>query len=636
MTSNNQVQVAEYSVAELLKTKHYVIPLYQRGYEWEETQIERLVEDFYLVFRKSISKYRENIEAAPCYYLGTLVVMQRGRELEVVDGQQRLTTLSLLYRGVNLISDCPISFENRPLAAQFLKLFFTMVAPLEEHWRLEGFQKLSNAVVSLSRALKQRELEMGTSDFAVFKMFLRDRVKLFQVILPENTDVADYFEIMNNRGRQLEAHEILRAKLYERIPANDRVKFSADWDICKGEDPERTGVTLANWVQSINNGETCVEGRTVIDMNGKRALLTFPELLLIALRCHCDDPTISLNDQNLLETFRQNLLERNDDEGIQMFMRTLITVRAEFDCNIIRSKVVDGSVKWSLVDNRPLECDDEEEDEEGEEILLQSLLEVSGTSHWIASFLYMRHQKQLLGENEDNVKLLKAVIKHTPVFECIRKLVGADAVPNELHYNQLVTPLVLNVLDYLFWKDGKNKGDKKDAKFVFRYRNSIEHFYPQEDKDVPKDELWQDCINVSKDVMLHGIGNLYLVTSNQNSWLSNDSPKQKIAKWQRAAERSRFEREVTPKQRRMYYDENGKPREKWAITDCWQHALYCWKLLCEFFNESPNGDIAERPQLAEDTTTPEGGTSNLKSETVEEILRGLRKSPESGGAPAQA
>lgn len=75
MTSNNQVQVAEYSVAELLKTKHYVIPLYQRGYEWEETQIERLVEDFYLVFRKSISKYRENIEAAPCYYLGTLVVM---------------------------------------------------------------------------------------------------------------------------------------------------------------------------------------------------------------------------------------------------------------------------------------------------------------------------------------------------------------------------------------------------------------------------------------------------------------------------------------------------------------------------------------------------------------------------------
>ena len=65
------------------------------------------------------------IKKEPHYYLGTLVVMQReDGVLEVVDGQQRLTTLTLLFRHLGLISQCNLRFENRQSATSFLQAFF--------------------------------------------------------------------------------------------------------------------------------------------------------------------------------------------------------------------------------------------------------------------------------------------------------------------------------------------------------------------------------------------------------------------------------------------------------------------------------------------------------------------------------
>ena len=67
------------------KEVHYVIPRYQRAYAWEDKEIEQLIDDI----NDSIGDY----------YIGSLVVAKvKGREerYEVVDGQQRLTTLYLL------------------------------------------------------------------------------------------------------------------------------------------------------------------------------------------------------------------------------------------------------------------------------------------------------------------------------------------------------------------------------------------------------------------------------------------------------------------------------------------------------------------------------------------------------------
>ena len=64
----------------------YIIPLYQRDYAWTEKEIAQLIEDI-----NDIDDKNNEI-----YYIGSLIVHKRDNTYEVIDGQQRLTTLYLL------------------------------------------------------------------------------------------------------------------------------------------------------------------------------------------------------------------------------------------------------------------------------------------------------------------------------------------------------------------------------------------------------------------------------------------------------------------------------------------------------------------------------------------------------------
>ena len=66
----------------------------------------------------------------------------------------------------------------------------------------------------------QKELES-------FVNYFKNNVVLVRVILPEDTDVASYFEIMNNRGEQLQKHEIIKARLLEKIQSAEGRKTFA-------------------------------------------------------------------------------------------------------------------------------------------------------------------------------------------------------------------------------------------------------------------------------------------------------------------------------------------------------------------------------------------------------------------------
>ncbi len=50
-----------------------------------------------------------------------------------------------------------------------------------------------------------------------FREFILKKVILFKILMPSGTDAMAYFEVMNNRGEQLEDHELLKAKLLEHL-----------------------------------------------------------------------------------------------------------------------------------------------------------------------------------------------------------------------------------------------------------------------------------------------------------------------------------------------------------------------------------------------------------------------------------
>jgi uncharacterized protein with ParB-like and HNH nuclease domain len=71
----------------------YKMPDYQRPYSWEDEQVEQLWDDIYTAFKNNIddSTIDEN------YFLGSIIIIPKGNEFDVVDGQQRLTTLTILF-----------------------------------------------------------------------------------------------------------------------------------------------------------------------------------------------------------------------------------------------------------------------------------------------------------------------------------------------------------------------------------------------------------------------------------------------------------------------------------------------------------------------------------------------------------
>ena len=68
----------------------YIIPLYQRAYAWEDKQLMQLIEDI------------SDITDETNYYIGALIVSKQDNKFEVVDGQQRLTSLYLLMNCLGL------------------------------------------------------------------------------------------------------------------------------------------------------------------------------------------------------------------------------------------------------------------------------------------------------------------------------------------------------------------------------------------------------------------------------------------------------------------------------------------------------------------------------------------------------
>lgn len=102
-------------------TGSFFVPAYQRGYRWGEEEVVRLLDDIYSVYDETTHEGRN-------YCLQPIVVKKRGEQFELVDGQQRLTTLYLIYKYMNFASGgfieppkFTLSYETREKSAEFLE-----------------------------------------------------------------------------------------------------------------------------------------------------------------------------------------------------------------------------------------------------------------------------------------------------------------------------------------------------------------------------------------------------------------------------------------------------------------------------------------------------------------------------------
>ena len=383
----NDKMIVELSIEELFKNDDsYLIPIYQRNYAWGKSEVEQLVTD--------INDYSRNNNDKP-YYIGTLVVFQRNVSgkivFETIDGQQRLTTLSIL------LSVLKNEFKNDFEFNHLLKYESREISTNTLNYIYNGnIEKLENLNPAMENAYKVFKKYLKNIEIEKFKKYLLENVKILRVNVPKDTDLNHYFEIMNNRGEQLEKHEVLKARMLEKLTNKDDKKvFNDIWETCSdmyryvqygftsnirneifGDywnsfvcenfddivnkispnfeqesksylDKEKDNKKCAFTINDIINGRCEINGKETQEKDGEKpdrfvSPINFPNFLLHILKI-TKDSKAPLDDKRLLDTFKEY-----NEEFVKKFGFNLLKLRFLFDNYIIKREYTSNKDEWSL------------------------------------------------------------------------------------------------------------------------------------------------------------------------------------------------------------------------------------------------------------------------------------------------
>ncbi|ADV43643.1 DUF262 domain-containing protein [Bacteroides helcogenes] len=378
----------------------YVIPRYQRAYAWEDKEIEQLIDDIY------------DINQSENYYIGSLVVSKikdKSETYEVVDGQQRLTTLYLLlqYLFSEQVLDGEVgqtlSFDCRANSNYTLS---NIQKVLNGDVYSDDEERVEQSILNGIKVIRQKFNNNQIIDKRKFVSRLK-QVILYQIEVPENTDLNRYFEIMNTRGEQLEQHDILKAQLMRHLnDRNEQEFFSRVWNACSDmtgyvqmhfAPQERLNIFGSEWnyypadnwneyndsfyitedsendvtINEIIKHEFQVNDVDGTDDNDKHirfdSIIDFPYFLLHSLRVFVERYNVSLkknfgellDDKKLIADFGKVIkhgtmdnkaIMDNKEEFSQMFIIHLLQSRFIFDQFIIKREYTgeDKDGVWSL------------------------------------------------------------------------------------------------------------------------------------------------------------------------------------------------------------------------------------------------------------------------------------------------
>ena len=216
-----------------------MIPIYQRNYDWGEREALQLLEDISDYAQKNKEQDKEQDKGQDKeqpYYIGSAVVFLRTAHgetyFETIDGQQRLTTLTILacllkhQKKAGWFEKPNLSYDHRKEADEALMMLVN--GQLSQHPSAQN-------IVSVYRLLEKHLQPMLTAkrlDLETFAAYLFEKVIILRIPVPQDTQLNHYFEIMNTRGEQLEKHEVLKAVLMGKLDREGHHLFHLIWEAC--------------------------------------------------------------------------------------------------------------------------------------------------------------------------------------------------------------------------------------------------------------------------------------------------------------------------------------------------------------------------------------------------------------------
>jgi|SRR5579884_772032 uncharacterized protein with ParB-like and HNH nuclease domain len=253
--SKMNIRGSEYPIKKIFSDDFvFTIPLYQRAYAWTTEQSEELLQDLL----RAMDDYKDSVEDLSPYFLGSIVLIKDDDSsmAEVIDGQQRLTTLTMLLSALrslikneyaegltsflcekgNIITGTPSRYRLRlrERDAQFFQQY------IQDEGGTEALKQLQNASLPESqRNIRDntlgfiRELQkLSESQLIALTQFIVNRCFLIVVAVssPDLDSVYRVFSVLNSRGLNLSYPDILKAEILSAIPLEQQDDYATKWE----------------------------------------------------------------------------------------------------------------------------------------------------------------------------------------------------------------------------------------------------------------------------------------------------------------------------------------------------------------------------------------------------------------------
>ena len=237
------------TVKEVLGEK-YAVDFYQREYKWEDKQVAELVNDLVGAFIPQWGPEHEltMVRGYRGYFLGSIIVGERDGVRHIVDGQQRLTTLTLLLialldkvgseqRGDLSGIIRSLDFGEKkfnldiPEREECLTALYEK-APFEEEGQPESVRNILRRYREIEEMLGELKADEEGSPFPFsgFACWLTKLVRLVEIKASSDEDAYAVFETMNDRGLSLTPTEMLKGYLLAKIADGEaRSRAEAAW-----------------------------------------------------------------------------------------------------------------------------------------------------------------------------------------------------------------------------------------------------------------------------------------------------------------------------------------------------------------------------------------------------------------------
>lgn len=293
------------TVQSCLSKKTYFVDFYQREYVWSKSTVEILLRDIFYSFEISYDDHKDEelteevLELYNWYYMNVFITNKVNSKVYIVDGQQRLTTLTLiatkLYHLItdetlkDLLKDCIFTkdmFKGNVFCIDNEKRKDVMECILENKPYTDPYKNKTEETLiarfnDISKYIDDKQ--MDENKLRAFCMYFLRKLVMVELSV-EKDDTPMVFEVINDRGEALKPFEILKGKMVGLISKNDTQAYSEKWDDAMKHIPDMQDAFFGDYLKSrfVKSSNTKLEAalsnayhRHIFDVNEIAQELSF-------------------------------------------------------------------------------------------------------------------------------------------------------------------------------------------------------------------------------------------------------------------------------------------------------------------------------------------------------------------------